>query len=163
MEATKLAQESRNVQAFGVANPDTEHILASLPRDIYDPENPGDLLLIPQRSCARVVTFLAKLSQCKRWHEAQVQAGVEWWEVEDAKRKSSTYKAALESIYQGIISHRVQDVESALAADAAGEEPEPGRRRPDNRNAALFLAANDPRYRPQATGSGATVILDVHI
>lgn len=91
------------------------------------------------------------------------ESGIQFWEVEQAKRLSKTYAEMYETAYKSIINTRIADIETALAADAAGEEPEPGRRRPDNRNAALFLAANDPRYRPQATGSGTTVVLDVHI
>jgi len=160
-QAAKLTQEARNVQQFGVAIPPDEMIEVS--PDLYDPKNPGDFLLIPQRLRARAVTFLEKLSQCKRWHQAQVAANVRYWEVEYAGKMSADYRRTLDAIKEQIIKDRVVDIEHALAADAAGEEPEPGRRRPDNRNAALFLAANDPRYRPQAAGSGATVILDVHI
>lgn len=91
------------------------------------------------------------------------QSGVQYWEITQGKRESKSYADLYQAVRDSIIEGRVADIESAIAADAAGEEPEPGRRRPDNRNAALFLAANDPRYRPQANGSGATVILDVHI
>lgn len=129
----------------------------------FDPKKPGDLLLLPEKSRARTLLFLEKFAVFRRYNEAVKAAQVQYWEVEQAKRASKTYAAMFEDIRQTILQGRVTDIETALAADAAGEEPEEGRRRPDNRNAALFLAANDPRYRPQATGSGATVILDVHI
>ena len=159
-QAAKLTQEARNIELYGVPLPDDSMIEVS--PDLYNPENPGDFLLIPQRLRARAVTFLEKLSQTKRWHEAQVAANVKFWEIEYAGRMSKDYRRALDAIKEQIIKDRVSDIETALAADAAGEDPEPGRRRPDNRNAALFLAANDPRYKPQATGGGATVVFDVH-
>ena len=162
MESAALIAQGRNVYTFGTPNPPDPHP-DNLPSDFFEGHNGENLLLIPQKSRARCILFLSELVKCRRYHQAQVAANVEFWEVEQAKRVSTAYKAAFDAINGQLLADRVHDIEHAIAADAAGEEPEPGRRRPDNRNAALFLAANDPRYRPQATGSGATVILDVHI
>lgn len=162
MESSKLIAQGRNVYIFGAETP-PDIQPDNLPQDIFTGDNLKNLLLIPDKSRARCILFLSELVKCRRYHQAQVSANVEFWEVEQAKRISTAYKSAFDAINEQLLADRVHDVESAIAADAAGEEPEPGRRRPDNRNAALFLAANDPRYRPQATSSGATVILDVHI
>ena len=162
MESSKLIAQGRNVYIFGTETP-PDIQPDNLPHDIFTGDNLQNLLLIPDKSRARCILFLSEYVKCRRYHQAQVASNVQFWEVEQAKRISSVYKTTFDAINEQLMADRVHDIESAVAADAAGEEPEPGRRRPDNRNAALFLAANDPRYRPQATGGGATVILDVHI
>lgn len=161
MESSKLIAQGRNVAVFGNATP-PDIQPDNMPPDIFEGDNLKNLLLIPDKSRARCILFLSELVKCRRYHQAQVAASVEFWEVEQAKRVSSAYKMAFDAINEQLLADRVKDIESAIAADAAGEDPEPGRRRPDNRNAALFLAANDPRYKPQATGGGATVVFDVH-
>jgi len=159
--AVAMAQQSRNLEILGDISPAALPDCPNIPG--YKPAEPGDLLLLPQFSRARLLLFLEKFAVCKRFNLAMTQAGVQYWEITQGKRASQSYADLYQAVRDSIIEGRVADIESAIAADAAGEEPEPGRRRPDNRNAALFLAANDPRYRPQATSSGATVILDVHI
>ena len=161
MESSKIIAQGRNVAVFGSATP-PDIQPDNLPPDMFEGDNLQNLLLIPDKSRARCVLFLSEFVKCRRYHQAQVAAQVQYWEVEQAKRISKTYAAMFDDIRQTILQGRVTDIETALAADAAGEDPEPGRRRPDNRNAALFLAANDPRYKPQATGGGATVVFDVH-
>lgn len=155
-----MAQQSRNLAILGTTKPATLPDCPNIPG--YAPAEPGDLLSLSPNSRARLLLFLEKYAVCKRFNLAMTQAGVQYWEITYGKRHSKVYEALYNSVHGSILEGRVADIESAIAADAAGEEPEPGRRRPDNRNAALFLAANDPRYRQQATGGGATVVLDVH-
>ena len=161
MESSKLIAQGRNVAVFGAATP-PDIQPDNLPQDIFEGDNLQNLLLIPDKSRARCILFLSELVKCRRYHQAQVAACVEFWEIEQAKRVSTAYKMAFDSINEQLLADRVKDIESAIAADAAGEDPEPGRRRPDNRNAALFLAANDSRYKQSAAPISAAVVMDIH-
>ena len=158
------ARDSRRAALQAEAQTDHQHgalttnYLLSFPKWLQGKANAPDLRRA-LKTADRVSLFAACLDRLegKSWTAALAEHGSDWLFLMEARRKCPTFCEIYDRINDAIRAQRVENIETAVAKEAAGEPLPKGRRSPDTAAAKLYLAANDPRYKP-GQGEAAPVV-----
>ena len=158
--AADPARDSRRAALQAEAQTDHQHgaltanYLLSFPKWLQGKANAPDLRRA-LKTADRVALFAACLDRLegKSWTAALAAHGSDWLFLTETRRKCPTFCEIYDRINDAIRAQRVEKIETAVANEAAGEPLPKGRRSPDTAAAKLYLAANDPRYKP---GQGET-------
>ena len=117
------------------------------------------------KTADRVALFAACLDRLagKSWTAALTAHGSDWLFLMEARRKCPTFGEIYDRINDAIRAQRVENIETAVANEAAGEPPPKGKRSPDVSAAKLYLSANDPRYKPGQNEAAPVVNIQLNL
>ena len=158
------ALDSRRAALQAEAQTDHQHgaitanYLLSFPKWLQSKANAPDIRRA-LKTADRVSLFAACLDRLagKSWTAALAAHGSDWLFLMEARRSCPTFCEIYDRINDAIRAQRVENIETAVSNEAAGEPPPKGKRSPDTAAAKLYLGANDPRYKP-GQGEAAPVV-----
>ena len=81
----------------------------------------------------------------------------------EARRSCPTFCEIYDRINDAIRARRVENIETAISNEAAGEPLPKGKRSPDTAAAKLYLSANDPRYKPGQNEAAPVVNIQLNL
>ena len=99
----------------------------------------------------------------KSWTAALAAHGSDWLFLTEARRKCPTFGEIYDRINDAIRAQRVENIETAISNEAAGEPLPKGKRTPDTAAAKLYLSANDPRYKPGQSEAAPVVNIQLNL
>ena len=142
----------------------TANYLLSFPKWLQGKANAPDLKRA-LKTADRVALFAACLDRLagKSWTSALAAHGSDWLFLMEARRKCPTFGEIYDRINDAIRARRIEDIETAISHEAAGEPLPKGRRSPDTAAAKLYLSANDPRYKPGQSETAPVVNIQINL
>ena len=164
------ARDSRRAALQAEAQTDHQHgaitanYLLSFPKWLQTKANAPDLRRA-LKTADRVALFAACLDRLagKSWTAALAAHGSDWLFLMEARRSCPTFCEIYDRINDAIRARRVEDIETAISHEAAGEPPPKGKRSPDTAAAKLYLSANDPRYKPGQSETAPVVNIQLNL